>query len=221
MISVVIPAYNEEKYIGACLESLKNQTRAPDEVIVVDNNSTDRTAEIAASYGAKVVREQKQGISHARNAGFNAAANPIIARTDADAIVPPDWIECILHNFEQNNIEALCGPVRFYDATLLNIGPRLYLFALKLMTGSETFTGGNMILTKKLWEQVRHSASTDDNKVHEDADLAICVRNAHATIYRDNKLIVSTSARRITKNPVSFFFEYPIRLIKTIRLKRN
>ena len=60
-ISVVIPAFNEEKYLPACLEALKKQTFKNYELIVVDNNSTDKTAQIAKKFGARVVKEKKQG----------------------------------------------------------------------------------------------------------------------------------------------------------------
>ena len=72
-VSVVIPAYNEEKYIVDCLKALSNQTIAPDEVIVVDNNSTDKTASLARQAGAKVITVLEPGITPARTAGFNAA----------------------------------------------------------------------------------------------------------------------------------------------------
>ncbi|HEX8932548.1 MAG TPA: glycosyltransferase family A protein, partial [Patescibacteria group bacterium] len=98
-ISVIIPAYNEEKYIGACIESLLKQNRLPDEIIVVNNNSTDQTAAIASQYPVKVINEKEQGITPARNRGLNEAQYDIIARTDADTILPPDWIEKIKKHF--------------------------------------------------------------------------------------------------------------------------
>lgn len=88
-VSVVIPAYNEERYLAACLTSLQKQTLKNFETIVVDNNSTDKTAEIARRFGAKVVKELKQGIIPARERGFREAKAEIIARTDADTIVAP------------------------------------------------------------------------------------------------------------------------------------
>ncbi len=74
IISVVIPAYNEENYIEACLKSLRNQkTNVPYEIVVCDNNSTDRTVEIAKKYADKVVYERRQGIGYARNKGVSAS----------------------------------------------------------------------------------------------------------------------------------------------------
>src|ERR1035437_9820650 len=87
-VSVVIPAYNEEKYIGACLDSLMDQKEKPDEIIVVNNNSTDNTAKIVKKYPVRLINEEQQGMIPARNRGFNEAKFEIIARTDADTILP-------------------------------------------------------------------------------------------------------------------------------------
>ena len=119
---MIIPAFNEEKYLPQCLTSLKGQSYSPLEVIVIDNNSTDQTAEIAKKFGAKVVFEKKQGTAHARDAGFKAAQGEIIARTDADTILPSDWLLTIIKNFEKNPaIIGITGSIRFYDLpSLLN-----------------------------------------------------------------------------------------------------
>ncbi|HEX7964030.1 MAG TPA: glycosyltransferase family A protein, partial [Candidatus Saccharimonadales bacterium] len=92
-VSIVIPAYNEERHLAACLEAIRAQSEPPLEVVVVDNNSTDRTAEIARRYPfVRVVHEERQGIVFARGAGFDAARGDIIARIDADIVLPAGWI---------------------------------------------------------------------------------------------------------------------------------
>jgi glycosyltransferase involved in cell wall biosynthesis len=93
-ISIVIPAYNEETTILQTLSSLAaNTTKRTVEIIVVNNNSTDRTAELATAAGARCIPETKQGITPARNAGLVAARGKYILNADADTIYPPDWIE--------------------------------------------------------------------------------------------------------------------------------
>ena len=109
-VSVVIPAYNEEKYIKDCLTNLINQEEKPDEIIVVDNLSKDNTAEIVKKFDVTLIEARSQGIAQARDRGFNAAKNEIIARCDSDSIVPPDWIKKIKLNFSKNKIDALSGP---------------------------------------------------------------------------------------------------------------
>ncbi|MEK6283665.1 MAG: glycosyltransferase [Acidobacteriota bacterium] len=94
-ISVIVPAYNEERYIG---ETLNNLRRANDyllkregisaEIIVVDNGSTDSTASIALSSGAKVIKEPEQSVARARNVGANGASGNLLVFIDADVSVP-------------------------------------------------------------------------------------------------------------------------------------
>jgi glycosyltransferase involved in cell wall biosynthesis len=97
MLSVVIPAYNEEAYLPDTLSALRRELAGVDsEIIVVDNESTDRTAEIARAYGASVVIEAIHNISSVRNTGGRAASGEVIAFLDADTTVRPGLIEKII-----------------------------------------------------------------------------------------------------------------------------
>jgi len=217
-VSVIIPTYNEEEFIEKCLESLKRQQKKADEIIVVDNNSTDRTVEIANKYNVIVIKEPKQGIIAARNCGFNEAKHEIMARIDADVIVPPDWIKKIKKNFSTGQIDALSGPVIFYDLPLsASYYTRFYLFIMKItQRGKETMIGPNMALTKKIWQKIKNDVCLNDKKVHEDIDLAIHINKAGGIIKIDKNLTIKASGRRINSNPQSFFIEYPIRAFQTI-----
>jgi len=92
-ISVVIPAYNAERYLEQTLESVFAQTCLPLEVIVVDDGSTDGTAEIAARYPVRLIHQQNGGICSARNAGVRASAGTWVAFLDSDDIWFPDKLE--------------------------------------------------------------------------------------------------------------------------------
>lgn len=94
-ISVVIPAYNCQLYIKRAIESVLSQTRPADEVIVVDDGSTDGTAEVVGAYGSKVIllQQENAGVSAARNAGIRAASGDWIAFLDADDEWLPDKLD--------------------------------------------------------------------------------------------------------------------------------
>lgn len=96
-ISVVIPAFNEEACIAACLRAVRTSTAdaGPVEVVVVDNNSTDATAALAAREGARVVFEAENRISKARNAGGRAARGDWILFIDADSLLSPALFRAI------------------------------------------------------------------------------------------------------------------------------
>lgn len=223
-VSVIIPAYNEEKYISKVLESLMNQTVRPDEIIVVDNNCQDKTAAIAKKFGATVITEKKQGITPARNKGFDSAKFEILARCDADVILPKDWIAKIIKDFKKGDIDALSGPVIYYDSVLKHVSTvpsRVYLEALRFSTGgNRCLIGMNMILTQKIWKKVKKYVTLEDSRVHEDVDISLKILKVGGKIGYDNSLVVKASSRRMVSKPGSFFLEYPIRMLKTFLANR-
>lgn len=97
-ISIIIPAYNEEKYIGTTLESVEKAKKVYEkdvEVIVVNNNSTDATEKIAKSFGAKVVFEEERRIASVRNKGASVANGDILAFLDADSTITPNMFALV------------------------------------------------------------------------------------------------------------------------------
>lgn len=119
-LSFVIPAYNEEAYLPACLESILEQTcglGTTTEILVVNNASSDRTREVALRYaGVTVVDEPRKGLTYARQAGFAASSGDLIANVDADARLTPGWAEKVLRTFEaEPKIVALSGPLVYFD----------------------------------------------------------------------------------------------------------
>ncbi len=99
-ISLYVPAYNAEHYLGRCLEAVRAQTLPPDEVLVVDDGSTDRTAEIARSFGVTVVPHgTNKGLAAARNTGLRSARNELVASLDADCRPEPEWLERLAARF--------------------------------------------------------------------------------------------------------------------------
>ena len=222
-VSLIIPACNEEKYIGTCLESVMGQTSAPDEVIVVENASMDRTAEIARRFSVQVIREEREGRIPARNRGFDIAKGDVLARTDADSILPDTWIEMIRSDFADPEIDAVTGPVLFngkLPSTTLYANAYLD-FVRFLQGGEEALVGGNMALRQTIWKKVRERVCLDDRKVHEDLDLSMCIHAVGGHILRDRKLIVEVSNRRIVGNPLSFFGKYPVRFLETFAFNRK
>ncbi len=145
-ISVVIPARNEEAFIVGCLEALKRQTRPPDEVIVVDNASTDRTALLAAGLGARVVHCPTPGVAQARQAGLEAATGDWVATTDADSRPTPGWLAALAPHMPTH--VALYGPLRMFglpawQEELTELGYGVFLKLMRLL-GRPNLAGANM-----------------------------------------------------------------------------
>lgn len=115
--SVIVCAHNEARYLAACLHTLLAQSRPPDEVIVIDNASTDGTGAIAAAMpGVRVVAEHRKGLVVARETGRLAATGDILVYVDADCRAPLTWLARIERRFLASpDLVALTGPYRYYD----------------------------------------------------------------------------------------------------------
>lgn len=216
-ITVVIPTFNEERTISKCLQSLMEQEVKPDEIIVVDNNSTDDTAKIAKAFFVRVVKETHQGMIPARNRGFNEAQGDIIARTDSDTILPKDWIKKIKYDFENNQVDGVTGPFYYGDFLFkTTFFAKMYLFFVSRIVHTPILFGPNLAITKKVWEKVKNEVCLDDKLVHEDIDLSIHIAKKGGKIFVDKSLIIATSGRSIKERPASFFIEYTKRLFTTL-----
>jgi glycosyltransferase involved in cell wall biosynthesis len=148
-LSVVIPAFNEEKLLPGCLEQLRLALHAnagPDwsaEVIVCDNNSTDRTPQIARQAGAHVVFEPVNQISRARNAGAAVASGDWLLFIDADSYLHPVTLADLLHTIKKGNV-AGGGCLGGLDETPLTaravvVVANLFMRAMRWAAGSFVF----------------------------------------------------------------------------------
>jgi glycosyltransferase involved in cell wall biosynthesis len=93
LVSILIPAFNAERWIAETLRSAVSQTWDAKEIIVVDDGSTDRTGDISRQFPVRVVRQQNQGAAEARNVAFALSRGEFIQWLDADDVLAPDKIE--------------------------------------------------------------------------------------------------------------------------------
>ncbi|MBL7071376.1 MAG: glycosyltransferase [Candidatus Omnitrophica bacterium] len=117
-ISVIIPVYNGEKTISKCIESLVHQGYPKDkyEIIIVDNNSRDKTAEIVRKYPIRYIKEEKTQSAYAsRNAGMKCAKGDILAFTDSDCVASPDWLRNGIEGFRGANIGCVAGGIECHE----------------------------------------------------------------------------------------------------------
>lgn len=116
-ISVIVCAHNEARYLSACLHSLLAQTRVPDEIVVVNNASTDETRAVAQAVPhVRVVDEPCKGLVVARETGRHTSTGEVLAYLDADCRAPVTWLERVERRLEADpGLVALSAPYRFYD----------------------------------------------------------------------------------------------------------
>lgn len=177
-ISVIISALNEEEHIGRTLGSLEKQCFRDFEVILVDGGSTDRTVEIAEGFDCKVIRAERKGISYQCNLGAKSSSSQILAFTQADTILPVDWLEKIslvfLHNPE---LIAVTGPLVVHPESQawLRVEYKLWnllrlVYSLLPMPFGMFFTSGpNIAVRKEVFEKI--GGFDEFMMVHEDGSL--------------------------------------------------
>ncbi|SNT50575.1 Glycosyl transferase family 2 [Rhodococcoides kyotonense] len=217
-LSVIVPAHNEESYIGFCLEALVAQGDDIHEIVVVDNNSTDRTVEVVKAFmrtepKITLIFETKPGVAHARNAGFRVASGDVLGRVDADTRVTAGWARAVLRflSTEGAHVGGVTGLNLPYDSPVR--GLKAWWFGRHLKKGTvgggrqvHNLHGANMAIRKVAWHRVEHQVSTDP-ALHEDLDLALCLGAAGVELAQLSDMNVDASPRRAL-TPPSQFHEY-------------
>ncbi|HSW78909.1 MAG TPA: glycosyltransferase family 2 protein [Candidatus Babeliales bacterium] len=208
-LTIVIPVFNEQDHLSVCLSAIAKQTVMPDEVIVVDNNSTDKSQEVASNFPfVRLLSEPKQGVLFAKNTGFAAAKSDIIGRIDADSILPPRWVEQVKSYMKDKTYAALTGPVNYYDMPLPETNYHLdhwmrssvYNWSPK----SPFLFGSNMAIRRSVWRKLSQSLC-NDTYMHEDLDLAIHLYKSGNKILYTKEVLAGASGRRYNDSPRRFY----------------
>ena len=164
--SVIVCAHNEARYLPACLHSLLSQTRLPDEILVVNNASTDATRAVALEIPrVRVVDEPRKGLVIARETGRRFTNGDVLVYLDADCRAPLRWLERIEARFAADPaLLALSGPYRFYDwdwwgrllirAYDFTLAPATQLLVKHLLRIGTVFYGGNFAVRRDALDQI-------------------------------------------------------------------
>lgn len=214
-VSVVIPMYNEAHIIERCLHALLAQRDQPDEIIVVDNGSTDGCAAIAQLFPlVTVVSEPRKGITFARQAGFDAATCDVIARIDADTLVHPEWIARIREDFASPDIDGQGGGAsiaelspgklfwfswwylgfRFWHQRSIGVTPMLY--------------GFNSAFRRSAWLAAREHVTMGDDQISEDVDVTIALlKTGHRLRFAPRMRVKARLFRSIDREKLKRYYE--------------
>jgi glycosyltransferase involved in cell wall biosynthesis len=165
-ISVIVCAHNEEKFLAACLCSLLAQSRLPDEILLINNASSDGTGRVARAIpGVRVIDEPRKGLVVARERGRREAKGDLLVYVDADCRAPLTWLERIERRFiRDEDLLALSGNYRFYDwdwwgRTLLRaydvtLGPATHVLVKYVLRIGVVFYGGNFAVRRAALERI-------------------------------------------------------------------
>jgi glycosyltransferase involved in cell wall biosynthesis len=204
--SVIVCAHNESRYLAACLHSLLAQSRLPDEILVVNNASTDSTRDVAAAFPCvRLVDEPRKGLVVARETGRLAATGDVLVYLDADCRAPLMWLERIERRLAADpELMALSGPYRFYDwdwwgrllirAYDYTLAPATQLLVKYVLGIGTIFYGGNFAVRRHALERI-DGFDTSIEFHGEDTNLGRRLhRTGRVALFHDCYLY--TSARR-------------------------
>lgn len=200
LYSIIVPAFNEGTFLGDTLDSLQHQDFAgPYEIVVVDNNSTDDTAAVAAAHGVRVVTETVQGTCAARQRGADEARGDVFVSVDADTSYPPDWLRTLDEGFTSDEVVAVGGPCR-YDSdvwwvnafTTALFGVVAVLFAL---VGAVVYVSAtNLAVRRSAFPGYDRNLSQGGDEL----DLLRRVRRRGRVVWTRSN-VVTTSPRRVER----------------------
>jgi glycosyltransferase involved in cell wall biosynthesis len=213
-VSIVIPAFNEESTIRACIVAALEQTEPADEILVVDNRSLDRTVAIVEALQVEypeaplrlLAQNDEQGLVPTRNFGLDQALGEVIGRIDADSVLEPDWVEQVREIFLDDEVDAATGPMIYYDMPLRRFGARaddtLRRGMLKLARDYHFVFGSNMALRASAWRDIREHVCRDEaDEMHEDIDLSIHLAQRGHRVAYGSGMVAGMSARRLDDGP--------------------
>lgn len=184
--SIVIPVKDDADLLALCLAALAGQTTQADEIVVVDNASSDASAAVARAAGARVITCADPGIGAAAAAGYDAAHGDLILRLDADCVPGAGWVDEVSRAFAAaDDVAAFTGRAHFTDGPSALRAPlaALYLGAYAAVTGlalgHRPLFGSNLAFRRDAWLAVRDEVHRQDPEVHDDLDLAFHLGERH------------------------------------------
>ena len=225
LISVIIPTFNEEKTLPACLESLiRQKTTFPFEVIVIDYKSSDKTKEIARKIGVRLINENRPGRAIARQRGVNDAKGEILAFTEADCILNPYWIQSIADHFKNNpSVIGVTGIYSFYNSTRgMNLIAVIFLnftvYFYRIVLGNHSLRGTNFAVRRLVFKKI--SGFNQNVAPCDDVDLGMRLRK-YGPIHFLPAMKIMTSDRRIRGRLLNFLIEFFTTYIRVFILKKR
>ena len=228
-ISLIIPAYNEEKYITTCLRSIAEHGQGFFEVIVVNNASTDNTGSIVQSFISQIpalhpVYEPHKGLPYARICGLNKATGEIVVFIDADCKIVSGWYDRIFTEFQnKKDLMSLSGPYRYYDLApvsniLAQVGWWLSAPLAHAVVGY-TILLGNVAIRKQALDSIG-GFNTEIPFYGDDTDLARRLSALGNVDFRMN-FFVYTSSRRLQKEGLfKTFWIYGVNFVWEVIFKK-
>ncbi|MDO8664776.1 MAG: glycosyltransferase family A protein [Candidatus Liptonbacteria bacterium] len=225
-LSFVIPAHNEENYVGNCISSIQKdleRSLREAEIIVINNASTDRTAEAARKYkNVRVIDEPTKGLVYARQRGLKEASGDLLAYLDADCLLKTGWIETVFSEFKNPLVVALSGPRRYYDMPAFKkfladhgwwFAPVIYRLVGYMLLG------GNFVARRDTLEKMG-GFDTSIKFYGEDTDIARRLHELGRVVFRMDFFVYSSGRRLMEEGVFKTYWVYAVNFIWEVIFKK-
>lgn len=209
-ISVIVPTYNEGKFVEKCLRALRRQRFKDFELVVVDAHSTDDTVRIARKYADKVFFDEGKGAGAARNLAVKRVKSEIIGFVDADTVVCKDWLKIVDEDFRKHDLVGLGGVIRALDGGLIDklvfrIGSDLVYRATQHL-GFYQISGANSAFLRSAY--LKSGGYNEKLKMLDDLEFGLRMRK-YGKLMVDPRLVAYGSPRRMRqKGHTRTFLKY-------------
>lgn len=217
-VSIVIPAYNAEKYLGECLDSALNQTHHNVELVIVNDGSKDNTKVILDQYAAryeniKVIHTENGGVSRARNIGLDNANGDYIMFLDSDDLLVPNALEILLQDLTDNNADIAIGLMSdgtdnrdaTIEGTTLCLWQGTEAMEKSLEDSPFTYSSCAKLYKRQILENVRF---IEGRKIHEDSYFVFCAFLEHPTVVARDVPIYKYRANENSASHAAFSEKY-------------
>jgi cellulose synthase/poly-beta-1,6-N-acetylglucosamine synthase-like glycosyltransferase len=200
-VSILIPCYNEEKSIRKCVQSCLDQTRKADEIVVVDDGSTDKTPEILESFGDKIkvkrIEKNSGNKSYAQEAGLRDLKGDIFIATDADTILDKNFVKRTVSNFSKEEVVAVSGYVKALKHNWLTTCRELdYIIGQNIHKVAQAYINALFVIPGCAGafktDFFRENIGFDHDTLTEDLDFTYKLHESGLKIKYDRSVIVYT-----------------------------
>lgn len=218
-ISVIIPIYNQEKYLEKCLSSIMVQTYPYLEVLMVDDGSTDRTEEICKEFQSrdirfKHIRQKNAGVAAARNKGLDSATGDIIGFIDPDDWVEPNFYERLMELYHQSNADIVsCGRLEVFnedDKADLN---QKYEVEYCDTVQALALLAENQKVKSHLWNRIYRPKVFDNLRFEED--------RVYEDIWILHQVFAKAEKFLFTEEPLYYYRQHPLSIVRAVTIKKQ
>lgn len=211
-VSLYIPCYNAKRFIKECLESIFRQKYPIDEVLIIDDGSTDDTVDICSQYPVRIIsHRENKGLAASRNTAFREASNEFVASLDADCVLKPDWLEQLMESFVNDKVAGTGGML--VERYTLRVADKWRLAHMSQHWGNELIAnppflyGSNTVFKKNAIRSVGFYNENFRNN-YEDVELSMRLSEAGFSLIYNPKAVAEHLRKDTVRSVLAAYWQW-------------